>query len=73
MHHSLAFVAVLVIGLSVTSSAVASGNLVNNPGFETMDFTGWSQSGNTDFTFVDGDPHGGVAAAWLPRDPSLRL
>jgi len=71
MHHSLAFVAVVVIGLSVTSSAVASGNLVNNPGFETNDFTGWSQSGNTDFTFVDGDPHGGVAAAWLGPTGSL--
>lgn len=28
-------------------------NLVNNGGFETGDFTGWSQSGNTGFTGVD--------------------
>lgn len=29
-----------------------SGNLVQNCGFETGDFTGWTQSGNTGFTLV---------------------
>jgi hypothetical protein len=62
MHHRLTSI---LIGLSLMSSAVASANLVNNPGFETGDFTGWTQSGNTEFTFVDGDPHSGTQAAWL--------
>lgn len=39
---------VVVLFLSLTASA----NLVINPGFETGNFTGWTQSGNTGFTGV---------------------
>jgi hypothetical protein len=33
--------------------ATARVNLISNPGFETGDFTGWTQSGDTGFTFVN--------------------
>lgn len=33
--------------------AAAPTNLIVNPGFETGDFTGWTQSGDTGFTFVN--------------------
>ena len=33
-----------------------AGNLVTNCGFETGDFTGWTQGGNTGFTFVTSNP-----------------
>ena len=59
------------LALSFTSGAVASANLVSNPGFETGDFTDWTSSGNTDFTFVDGFPHSGSFAAWFGPTGSL--
>jgi hypothetical protein len=34
-------------------------NIVSNCGFERGDFSFWAQSGNTSFTFVDGNPHSG--------------
>ncbi len=55
--------------LSFMPGALKAANLVNNPGFETGNFTGWTQSGNTDFTFVDGLPHSGnFAASFGPTD-----
>jgi hypothetical protein len=42
-----------------------AGNLVTNCGFETGDFTGWTQSGNTGFTGVDGNPNSGNNAAFF--------
>ena len=56
----------LIVGalvVSLASGTATSANLVSNPGFETGDFTAWTQSGNTDFTFVDGLPHSGEFAA----------
>jgi PEP-CTERM motif len=47
------------------SAVPASANLVVNGGFETGDFTGWTQSGNLGSTFVDGDPFSGAHAAWF--------
>jgi hypothetical protein len=39
------------------------GVIIVNPGFETGDFTGWTQSGDTSFTGVTSEPHGGVYSA----------
>ena len=58
----------IVLILTVALLALASpayANLITNPGFETGNFDGWIQFGNTGFTFVDGDPHSGISAAWF--------
>jgi hypothetical protein len=50
----------------------ARANMLVNGGFETGDFTGWSQSGNTGFTFVSpNDPNSGKYSAWLGPVGSL--
>ncbi len=50
----------------------ARANVLVNGGFETGDFTGWSQSGNTGFTFVSpNDPNSGKYSAWLGPVGSL--
>lgn len=60
MLHSVAVVLCLVLA----GPALAGGNLVANPGFETGDFTGWTLAGNVDGNTV-------VAPAgfdnWLPH------
>jgi len=59
--------ALLLLLLIAAGSAVpASANMITNGGFETGDFTGWTQTGNLGSTFVNGDdPHSGSYAAWL--------
>ena len=52
-----------LLTLGIAQSATA--NLIVNGGFETADFTGWTQTGNTGFTFVQGQPHSGNFAAWF--------
>ncbi len=70
MHRVLCGLAAVAVCLALTSSASAQ-NLVANPGFETGDFTGWTQSGNTGFTGVDGNPHSGTFAAFFGPVGSL--
>jgi hypothetical protein len=48
---------VFLASLAVISSPVLAANLVVNGGFETGDFTGWTQSGNTDWTFENEGSH----------------
>ncbi|SRR6266487_1507242 len=57
-----------LLTLSITQSVKA--NLIVNGGFETGDFTGWTQSGNTDFSGVSGTffgtpPHSGDFQAFF--------
>lgn len=58
------FVAAIVtaIGLSLAGSAHAALNLVNNGSFETGNFTGWTQFGNTVFDGVQCPGPGGTVA-----------
>jgi hypothetical protein len=64
-----ALAALLLVGVSALA-APAHAQVVNG-GFEDADFTGWTLSGNADYTsnnpntFVFGDPHSGDDAAWL--------
>ena len=39
--------------LATFFAGAAQANIVTNPGFETGDFTGWTLSGDTSFTFVE--------------------
>ena len=49
--------------LAALASPLAAQNLVANPGFETGNFSGWTQAGNTGATFVAPSSHicGGTA------------
>ena len=50
---------VATIALAASSApALAGPNLVNNGGFETGDFPGWTQFGDTNFTGVQGGAFG---------------
>jgi hypothetical protein len=58
------FMLSLALALVLAMPRVARADLVVNGGFETGDFTGWTQSGNTGFTEVLGSfngflPHSG--------------
>lgn len=60
------FVAAVVLGVAGTASAA---NVVVNGGFETGDFSGWTQFGNTGFTEVTGGGYantGSYGAAFGP-------
>jgi len=53
-HLLLTLLAIPLLGLALHASATPITNIVTNGGFETGDFSGWSQGGNTEFTGVDG-------------------
>ena len=60
----LALASLLAVGIAQRAKA----NLIVNGGFETAAFDGWTQTGNTSSTFVDGDPRpgsSGNSAAWF--------
>ena len=58
--------------LATFSAGAAQANIVTNPGFETGDFTGWTLSGDTSFTFPDTFfPHSGAFSAFLGTFPDL--
>ncbi|MGH7584009.1 MAG: carbohydrate binding domain-containing protein [Gemmatimonadales bacterium] len=57
---------ILVAATSLVATRLSAQNIVTNPGFETGDFTGWTQFGNTGFTGVDdGNPHSGTYDAYF--------
>ena len=68
----LSLLAIPLFCIALHASAVPITNIVNNGGFETGDFTGWTQSGNTGFTFVDTfEPHSGNYSAFAGPTGSL--
>jgi hypothetical protein len=60
-----------VVAVLASAALSAHANLVANPGFETADFTGWTQFGDTSFTGVSNlspggqGPHGGQFLAYF--------
>jgi len=52
--------AAVLVGLCVATAGFTSAQVVVNGDFETGDFTGWTQFGNTGFTGVQAGPFGGV-------------
>jgi hypothetical protein len=68
---SLGVLVAVVFGLLAPVN-LAHANLVTNPGFETGDFSGWTQFGNVGFTGVDtGLPQSGSFSAFLGPVGSL--
>ena len=62
---TLSKILVTLVG-AVWLISTASANLVVNPGFETGNFTGWTQSGNTSFTGVSAtSAHSGSFGAFF--------
>ena len=63
----LALAGLLAAGIAQSAKA----NLIVNGGFETGAFDGWTQTGNTNFTFVNGDPNSGTFGAWFGATGSV--
>ena len=60
------FLLALTAAAAFCLSHTASANLITNDGFETGDFTGWTQSGNTgDMSVCPGCGHSGNYGARL--------
>jgi hypothetical protein len=53
LHLLLSLLAIPLFGFALHTYATPITNIVTNGGFETGDFSGWTQGGNTDFTGVD--------------------
>ena len=59
------FLVILALVASLLGAQTAAADLVNNGGFETNDFTGWTKSGNDTYTYVTsyyGNVHSGTYA-----------
>src|SRR4051812_12004482 len=69
----LSLLAAPVVCIALHASATPITNIVNNGGFESGGFTpGWTQSGNTVGTGVDGfSPHSGSYGAYFQNVGSL--
>lgn len=54
------------LAVVLSAATLSAANIVTNGGFETGDFSGWSLSGNTGFTFVDTNgAYSGNYSAWF--------
>jgi hypothetical protein len=63
---SKSFIYILLPIALLCFAAVANANLVTNPGFETGDFTGWTQGGDTSFVGVNNAvAHSGTFGAFM--------
>ena len=62
MQSSWLFVVAAAVALTLQVAPAGAVNLVNNGSFESGDFTGWTQSGNTGFSGVE-CPGAGFAGA----------
>jgi hypothetical protein len=53
------------VSLMCLALPVSADELVTNGGFETGNFTGWTDTGDTGFDGVDGNPHSGTFAGFF--------
>jgi hypothetical protein len=57
---------IVPLALVLSAATLSAGNLVINGGFETGDFSGWTQGGNLSGTFVStNNVHSGTYAGWF--------
>ena len=62
----LSLLAIPLLGFALHASATPITNIVTNGGFETGNFSGWTQGGNTSFTGVDSfSAHSGNFGAFM--------
>ena len=62
----LSLLAIPLFGFALHASATPITNIVTNGGFETGNFSGWTQGGNTSFTGVDSfSAHSGNFGAFM--------
>jgi len=62
----LSKLALLTVAALAAAPACAQQELVQNGGFETGDFTGWTEFGETDYNSVwDGEPNTGLYSAYF--------